>query len=42
MDGSYDITEPNVIFFGGLGRDEWPRTDEQAAEFWVVVVDYHC
>jgi hypothetical protein len=42
MDGSYEITEPNVIFFEELDAEEWPKTSEEAAKFWVVVIDYHC
>jgi hypothetical protein len=38
----YDSGEgkPNVIFTNG-SDSEWPKTVEEAAKFWVVVVDYH-
>lgn len=39
---AYDITEPNVIFTDDPDDDfEWPKTSEEAAKFWVVVIDYH-
>jgi hypothetical protein len=34
--------QPNVIFTDNPDDDfEWPRTAEEAARFWVVVIDYH-
>ena len=41
VDYSYEITEPNVIFTDDTADFEWPKTGEQAAKFWVVVIDYH-
>jgi hypothetical protein len=38
---SDEITKPNVIFIGILNEDEWPKTPEEAAKFWVVVIHYH-
>lgn len=38
---SYEIGKPNVIFTEGTDYDEFPETAAEAAEFWVVVVDYH-
>ncbi len=38
---AYDIKEPNVIFMGGPDPSEWPKTNKEAAKFWVVVIDYH-
>ena len=38
----YEIDKPNVIFTDdpddGL---VWPKTAAEAAEFWVVAIDYH-
>jgi hypothetical protein len=36
---SWEITEPNVIFTDIF--NEWPKTPEEAANYWVVVIDYH-
>jgi hypothetical protein len=42
VDYSYEIKEPNVIFTDEPDDDfEWPKTAEEAARFWVVVIDYH-
>jgi hypothetical protein len=38
---AYEITEPNVIFTEDTDDFEWPKTSEEAAKFWVVVIDYH-
>ena len=39
----FEITKPNVIFTDDPDDDfEWPTTSSAAAEFWVVIVDYHC
>ncbi len=39
---AYEITEPNVIFTDDPDDDfEWPETPEEAAKFWVVLIDYH-
>ncbi|MBI5767425.1 MAG: hypothetical protein HZA93_06485 [Verrucomicrobia bacterium] len=37
-----DGETPNVIFTAPHEEDyEWPTTVEEAANFWVVVIDYH-
>ena len=42
-----DTEYPNVIFTGNYYPEEsssdfhWPTTVEEAAKFWVVVIDYH-
>jgi hypothetical protein len=41
MDGSCDINEPNVICTEDTDKFEWPKTAEEAAKLWVVVIDYH-
>ena len=41
MDGSYEINEPNVICTEDTDDFEWPKTVEEAAKFWVVIIDYH-
>jgi hypothetical protein len=41
MDGSYEINEPNVIFAEDGDEFEWPKTAEEGAKFWVVLIDYH-
>lgn len=39
---SWELHEPNVIFTDDPDVDfEWPKTNEEAAKFWVVVIDYH-
>jgi hypothetical protein len=39
---SWELNEPNVIFTDDPDDDfQWPRTNEEAAKFWVVVIDYH-
>jgi hypothetical protein len=38
---SYEIAEPNVICMEGTDDFEWPKTAEEAAKLWVVVIDYH-
>ncbi len=37
---SYEINEPNVICTEDTYDFEWPKTSEEAAKFWVVVIDY--
>jgi hypothetical protein len=41
MDGSYELNEPNVICTEDTDDFEWPKTVEEAAKFWVVIIDYH-
>jgi hypothetical protein len=41
VDFSYEINEPNVIFNEDADDFEWPKTAEEAAKWWVVVIDYH-
>ncbi|MCL4190204.1 MAG: hypothetical protein KJZ87_00555 [Thermoguttaceae bacterium] len=41
VDYSFDIEEPNVIFTDDPDPSDWPRTIEDAAKYWVVVIDYH-
>lgn len=41
VDYSYEINEPNVIFADDTYDDEWPKTGEEGAKYWVVVIDYH-
>jgi hypothetical protein len=41
VDYSYKIDEPNVICTEDTDDFEWPKTGEEAAKFWVVVIDYH-
>jgi hypothetical protein len=41
VDYSYDIHEPNVICTDDTSDFEWPKTSEEAAKLWVVVIDYH-
>lgn len=41
IDGAYEINEPNVIFTEDTDDFEWPKTAEEAAKWWVVVIDYH-
>jgi hypothetical protein len=38
---SYEINEPNVIFNEEADDIAWPKTAEEAAKWWVVVIDYH-
>lgn len=40
-DYSWEIDEPNVICTEDDDDFNWPRTIKEAAEFWVVVIDYH-
>jgi len=40
---AWELKEPNVIFTDDPDDDfEWPKTNNEAAKFWVVVIDYHC
>ena len=41
VDYSYEIAEPNVICMEDTDDFEWPKTGEEAAKLWVVVIDYH-
>jgi hypothetical protein len=41
VDYSYEITEPNVICTEDTDDFEWPKTCDEAARLWVVVIDYH-
>jgi hypothetical protein len=41
VDYSYGVNEPNVIFTEDDADFDWPKTAEEAAKFWVVVIDYH-
>ena len=41
VDYSFEFKEPNVIFTDDTNDSEWPKTAEDAANFWVVVIDYH-
>src|SRR5262249_18029059 len=41
VDYSYEINEPNVIFNEDADDFEWPKTVEEAAKWWVVVIDFH-
>ncbi len=41
VDYSYEINEPNVICTEDTDDFEWPRTADEAAKLWVVVIDYH-
>jgi hypothetical protein len=41
VDRSSEINEPNVIFNEDADDFEWPKTAEEAAKWWVVVIDYH-
>ena len=41
VDLSYEINEPNVIFNEEADDSVWPKTAEDAAKFWVVLIDYH-
>lgn len=38
---SYEINEPNVIFKEDDADFEQPKTSEEAAKFWVVLIAYH-
>lgn len=39
---AYELKEPNVIFANASDDDfVWPKTNKQASDFWVVVIDYH-
>src|SRR5262249_44600588 len=39
---SWEIDEPNVIFTEDTDAFKWPKNSQEAANFWVVVIDYHC
>jgi hypothetical protein len=41
VDYSFEINEPNVICTEDTDDFEWPKTGEEAARSWVVVIDYH-
>ena len=41
VDLSHEIEQPNVIFNEDADDFEWPKTPDEAAKFWVVVIDYH-
>ena len=41
MDYSWEINEPNVICTEDTDDFEWPKSGEEAAKLWVVVIDYH-
>ncbi|MGH7194148.1 MAG: hypothetical protein ACREJM_11570, partial [Candidatus Saccharimonadales bacterium] len=41
VDYSYEIDSPNVICTENDEDFKWPKTARQAANFWVVVIDYH-
>lgn len=41
VDYSYEINEPNVICTEDTDDFQWPKTGEEAAKLWVVVIDYH-
>jgi len=41
VDYSYEIDLPNVICTEDDEDFKWPKTARQAANFWVVVIDYH-
>jgi hypothetical protein len=41
VDYSYEINEPNVICTEEGDDFEWPKTGEEGAKLWVVVIDYH-
>jgi hypothetical protein len=41
VDYSYEIGEPNVICTEETDDFEWPKTAEEAAKLWVVLIDYH-
>jgi hypothetical protein len=41
VDHSSESDEPNVICTEDAYDFEWPRTAEEAAKLWVVVIDYH-
>jgi hypothetical protein len=41
VDYSYEINEPNVIYTENTHDFEWPKTSDEAAKLWVVVIDYH-
>ena len=41
VDYSYEIAEPNVICTEETDDFEWPKTGDEAAKLWVVVIDYH-
>ena len=41
VDYSYEIAEPNVICTEDTDDFQWPKTAEEAAKLWVVVIDYH-
>lgn len=41
VDYSYEIDSPNVICTEDDEDFKWPKTAKQAANFWVVVIDYH-
>lgn len=41
VDYSYEIDTPNVICTEDDEDFKWPKTAKQAANFWVVVIDYH-
>lgn len=41
VDYSYEIAQPNVICTEDTDDFEWPKTAEEAAKLWVVVIDYH-
>ena len=40
VDLSYVISNPNVIFTDDEDID-WPTNTDEAAKFWVVIIDYH-
>lgn len=41
VDYSYEIAEPNVICTEDTDDFKWPKTVEEAAKLWVVVIAYH-
>jgi hypothetical protein len=41
VDYSYEINEPNVICTEDTDDFQWPKSAEEAAKLWVVVIDYH-
>jgi|SRR5579872_486436 len=41
VDYSYEINKPNIICTEDTDDFEWPKTSEEAAKLWVVVIDYH-
>jgi hypothetical protein len=41
VDYSYEINEPSVICTEDTDDFEWPKTSDEAAKLWIVVIDYH-